>query len=78
MTARRHPESPGAARSPRQAHCPICREPVAPTAPCFPFCSRRCKLIDLGRWLGGEYRIEEPLEGPDRQGPPGADDEGTP
>jgi endogenous inhibitor of DNA gyrase (YacG/DUF329 family) len=23
----------------------------------FPFCSRRCRLIDLGRWLEGEYRI---------------------
>jgi len=22
-----------------------------------PFCSERCKLADLGRWLGGEYRI---------------------
>lgn len=25
--------------------------------PDFPFCSPRCKLIDLGRWLGEEYRI---------------------
>ena len=23
----------------------------------FPFCSERCKLIDLGRWLGGRYQI---------------------
>jgi endogenous inhibitor of DNA gyrase (YacG/DUF329 family) len=23
----------------------------------FPFCSPRCKVIDLGRWLGGGYRI---------------------
>lgn len=22
-----------------------------------PFCSRRCKLIDLGEWLDGQYRI---------------------
>ena len=27
----------------------------------FPFCSERCKLVDLGRWLGEEYRISEPL-----------------
>ena len=27
----------------------------------FPFCSERCKLIDLGKWLEGEHRIEEPL-----------------
>jgi endogenous inhibitor of DNA gyrase (YacG/DUF329 family) len=23
----------------------------------FPFCSERCKLIDLGRWLDGKYQI---------------------
>jgi endogenous inhibitor of DNA gyrase (YacG/DUF329 family) len=23
----------------------------------FPFCSRRCRLIDLGRWLGGKYHL---------------------
>lgn len=27
--------------------------------PTFPFCSDRCKLIDLGSWLDEEYRIEE-------------------
>jgi endogenous inhibitor of DNA gyrase (YacG/DUF329 family) len=27
---------------------------------CHPFCSERCRLIDLGRWLGEKYRI--PLE----------------
>jgi endogenous inhibitor of DNA gyrase (YacG/DUF329 family) len=26
-----------------------------------PFCSHRCKLIDLGKWLGGEHVISEPL-----------------
>ena len=25
------------------------------------FCSDRCKLVDLGKWLGEEYRISEPL-----------------
>ena len=28
--------------------------------PEWPFCSPRCKLIDLGRWLDGSYRIESP------------------
>jgi uncharacterized protein len=42
--------------------CPICKQPVteppAPDAPTtFPFCSERCKLIDLGRWLDGKYQI---------------------
>jgi endogenous inhibitor of DNA gyrase (YacG/DUF329 family) len=26
-----------------------------------PFCSRQCKLVDLGKWLGEEYVISEPL-----------------
>jgi hypothetical protein len=26
-----------------------------------PFCSERCKLIDLGKWLGEEHRISEPI-----------------
>jgi len=42
--------------------CAICKQPVAePPAPdvprTFPFCSERCKLIDLGRWLDGKYQI---------------------
>ena len=46
--------------------CPICHRPV-PDPPAdgprgaFPFCSDRCKLIDLGRWLGGSYQIPVPL-----------------
>jgi endogenous inhibitor of DNA gyrase (YacG/DUF329 family) len=32
-------------------------------APYRPFCSSRCKSIDLGGWLDGRYRISRPLEG---------------
>ncbi len=35
--------------------------------PFFPFCSKRCKLVDLGKWVDEEHRIEEPLS-PDRMG----------
>lgn len=40
-------------------HCPTCHKSVAPRAenPSFPFCTERCRLIDLGRWLGEAYRI---------------------
>jgi endogenous inhibitor of DNA gyrase (YacG/DUF329 family) len=31
--------------------------------PQFPFCSKRCRLIDLGRWLGEDYRIAPETEG---------------
>jgi hypothetical protein len=35
--------------------CPICGKPAV--ARHRPFCSHRCALIDLGRWLGGNYRV---------------------
>ena len=37
--------------------CPTCGGPVPPTSAALPFCSSRCRLVDLGRWLGEEYRI---------------------
>ncbi|MFH1109149.1 MAG: DNA gyrase inhibitor YacG [Planctomycetota bacterium] len=44
--------------------CPICRKTVAverkEDAPFRPFCSPRCKLVDLGRWLDGTYSVSEP------------------
>lgn len=44
--------------------CPTCHAKVAkdPAKPnkLFPFCSERCHLVDLGRWLGEEYRFEGP------------------
>ena len=42
--------------------CPICGKPAKFDAPPIGFfCSERCKLIDLGKWLGEDYRISEPL-----------------
>ena len=42
--------------------CAICGKPSEYFAePTGPFCSNRCKLIDLGKWLGEEYRVSEPL-----------------
>ncbi|MGQ0507550.1 MAG: DNA gyrase inhibitor YacG [Myxococcaceae bacterium] len=41
--------------------CPVCHKLVAPRAqnPMFPFCSQRCRMVDLGKWLGEEYRVPE-------------------
>jgi endogenous inhibitor of DNA gyrase (YacG/DUF329 family) len=42
--------------------CPICgTENDFFAEPLGPFCSSRCKMIDLGKWLGEEYRVSEPL-----------------
>jgi len=40
-----------------QHPCPTCKKPVEKDAPQTPFCSERCRLIDLGNWLGGKYAI---------------------
>jgi endogenous inhibitor of DNA gyrase (YacG/DUF329 family) len=39
--------------------CPICKKPVRsrPENAAFPFCSSRCKQVDLGRWLDEAYRL---------------------
>ena len=38
--------------------CPTCKKEAEYTGnPYRPFCSERCKLIDLGKWAGGEYRM---------------------
>ncbi len=42
--------------------CPICHKPVEPTDPFMPFCSERCKLIDLGNWASEKYMISTPVE----------------
>ena len=42
----------------RTRKCPICGAPVdRKTGPNRPFCSDRCKLIDLGAWATGKYAI---------------------
>ena len=57
--------------------CPICKAEFAKSASdAPPFCSERCQLIDLGRWLGESYtlpRIPDPEsdEQPDDQQPTG-------
>jgi uncharacterized protein len=44
-----------------QGRCPICSRTFQierlDELPSFPFCSDRCRLIDLGRWIDGDYAI---------------------
>jgi endogenous inhibitor of DNA gyrase (YacG/DUF329 family) len=43
-------------------HCPICRRPTDSGSNAeFPFCSERCKLLDLGAWASEKYVISEPM-----------------
>jgi hypothetical protein len=49
----------------RKGGCPICGKPVDQHFK--PFCSQRCRHVDLNRWLSGTYRI------PGAEGPAGED-----
>ncbi|WP_339413886.1 DNA gyrase inhibitor YacG [Pseudomonas sp. EA_35y_Pfl2_R5] len=51
--------------TPTLVACPTCSAPVewSPQSPSRPFCSERCKLIDLGAWASEEHAIPgNPLE----------------
>jgi hypothetical protein len=46
-------------------HCPICRNEVPLDSSNVPFCSDRCRLIDLGKWASGDYKVSSPIFDPD-------------
>jgi endogenous inhibitor of DNA gyrase (YacG/DUF329 family) len=54
--------------TPRTVRCPSCGAPAryAPDNPWRPFCSERCKQIDLGAWASERFRVADPT-------PPDAD-----
>jgi endogenous inhibitor of DNA gyrase (YacG/DUF329 family) len=62
----------------RGARCPQCGKTAALTSdnPFRPFCSERCKLIDLGAWASESYRVpaeeQEPPQDEPSSKPPGS------
>lgn len=50
--------------APTERRCPICQRPAAPPGERSPapFCSPRCQMVDLGRWLNEAYVISEPID----------------
>jgi endogenous inhibitor of DNA gyrase (YacG/DUF329 family) len=54
-----------------RGRCPICSKTFTVAKlddlPSFPFCSDRCRLIDLGRWIDGVYAIPGPPTAADRK-----------
>lgn len=46
-------------------HCPICKKAVKNGSAEFPFCSERCRTIDLGKWASGAYVISSPVKDAD-------------
>jgi endogenous inhibitor of DNA gyrase (YacG/DUF329 family) len=59
-----------------KAKCPTCRGPSTKDGnKLFPFCSERCQLLDLGRWLDESYRIPAEPADPDEIDPRSKGDE---
>jgi endogenous inhibitor of DNA gyrase (YacG/DUF329 family) len=55
---------------PSRTECPTCKRPVEWSAafPYRPFCSERCKLVDLGAWASGAHAIPGDRAGGDEVG----------
>ena len=51
--------------------CPICKKEIQRENPEYPFCSERCRLIDLGNWASEKYVVSTPAQ-PE---PPDEDDD---
>ena len=66
--------SPQLRQAPRP--CPVCGKRPA-DAEFRPFCSARCRQVDLGRWLAGDYAIPGEAE-PGAAGPPAEEDDRLP
>lgn len=55
------PANPDPAPTPRIVRCPTCNGPSAfsPANVYRPFCSERCRRVDLGAWASERYRVAE-------------------
>jgi hypothetical protein len=53
--ASRKPPAKASRKASLKKPCPICGKPA--TAAAEPFCSERCRGVDLNRWLSGSYVI---------------------
>jgi uncharacterized protein len=51
-----------------QLACPGCGKPVGIEQPLFPFCSDRCRTLDLAKWADGAYVISTPITAADLLG----------
>ncbi|MDO8527529.1 MAG: DNA gyrase inhibitor YacG [Deltaproteobacteria bacterium] len=57
--------------------CPYCKkESVKENNSFWPFCCERCKMIDLGKWAAGDYRIPgEPINREKEEGEKNGEDD---
>lgn len=52
----------GAGSSGRDRSCRVCGKSVNTTEATFPFCSDRCRLVDLGKWFNESYRMTRRID----------------
>ena len=59
----------------KHVRCPRCRTPLSPGVDytAFPFCTERCRLIDLGGWMDEAYALGDGPPAPDPVGRPTGD-----
>jgi endogenous inhibitor of DNA gyrase (YacG/DUF329 family) len=57
--------------------CPTCGKIVLQKEPGFPFCSERCRLIDLGKWASGAYVIPAAGGGEESPAVPSSSEDST-
>ena len=71
MTDERTDKKPDAdeSRKDEALRCPICDAKVDPDHPNAPFCSGRCRLVDLGNWMKGDYVISREIKESDLDDP---------
>jgi hypothetical protein len=56
---------PAKKKSTKLLRCATCGTIVRPGDEDFPFCSDRCRKIDLGKWASGVYKISSPVLDPE-------------
>jgi hypothetical protein len=57
--------------------CPICKREIRADAQApRPFCSARCRVVDLGGWLDGRYRIGSAADEVEDEASPGSEEDG--
>jgi uncharacterized protein len=66
LMAQQHSSQPGNKKVGQDGtvfRCPTCRTilPDAEVAT-FPFCSKRCRLMDLNNWVDGKYAVTRPVD----------------
>jgi endogenous inhibitor of DNA gyrase (YacG/DUF329 family) len=54
----------------RTLRCPICKKEVPIDGPEMPFCSKRCRLLDLGNWVDERYTISTATHQSEFEGEP--------